>query len=213
VTTWGTSYEGIISDWSKILCHAFPRLEPDGFILGGGGKRKMRKKLAIMVIILTAIAISSFDCTQAADVKIGIIDTQEVLKESKAAKKARNLLMDELNEKRSVFAKKQDEVRLLEEEIKIKGEGMTESQRREKNDQLGREVKNLQRLKTDLEEELNKKNVDLTQKILQEVSDVVKEFMKKEKYTLILEKKSVVSSDEAIDITDKIIRLYDAKKK
>jgi len=173
----------------------------------------MRKKLAIMGVILVAIAISSSDCTQAADVKIGIIDTQEVMKESKAAKKARTLLMDELNEKRSVFGRKQDEVRLLEEEIKIKGDGMTESQRREKNDQLGREVKNLQRLKTDLEEELNKKNVDLTQKILQEVSDVVKEFMKKEKYTLILEKKSVVSSDEAIDITDKILRLYDAKKK
>lgn len=173
----------------------------------------MRKKLAIMGVLLMAIAISSSDCTQAADVKIGVIDTQEVLKESKAAKKARTLLMDELNEKRSVFSKKQDEVRLLEEEIKIKGDGMTESQRREKNDQLGREVKNLQRLKTDLEEELNKKNVDLTQKILQEVSDVVKEFMKKEKYTLILEKKSVVSSDEAIDITEKILRLYDAKKK
>jgi outer membrane protein len=179
----------------------------------GGGKREMRKKLAIMGVILMAIAVSSADCTQAADVKIGIIDTQEVLKESKAAKKARNLLMDELTEKRSVFGRKQDEVRLLEEEIKIKGDGMTETQRRDKNDQLSREVKNLQRLKADLEEELNKKNVDLTQKILQEVSDVVKEFMKKEKYSLILEKKSVVSSDEAIDITEKIIRLYDSKKK
>jgi outer membrane protein len=191
----------------------FPGLSRTVLSYGGGGKREMRKKLAIMGVILMAIAISSSDCTQAADVKIGIIDTQEVLKESKAAKKARTLLMDELNEKRSVFSRKQDEVRLLEEEIKIKGDGMTESQRREKNDQLGREVKNLQRLKTDLEEELNKKNVDLTQKILQEVSDVIKGFMKKEKYTLILEKKSVVSSDEAIDITEKILRLYDAKKK
>jgi outer membrane protein len=191
----------------------FPGLSRTVLSYGGGGKREMRKKLAIMGVLLMAIAISSSDCTQAADVKIGVIDTQEVLKESKAAKKARTLLMDELNEKRSVFGRKQDEVRLLEEEIKIKGDGMTESQRREKNDQLGREVKNLQRLKTDLEEELNKKNVDLTQKILQEVSDVIKEFMKKEKYTLILEKKSVVSSDEAIDITEKILRLYDAKKK
>jgi outer membrane protein len=173
----------------------------------------MRKTLALVLIGLMAIAISSSDCTQAADVRIGVIDTQEVLKESKAAKKARNLLMDELNEKRSVFSKKQDEVRLLEEEIKIKGDGMTESQKREKNDNLAREIKNLQRLKTDLEEELNKKNVDLTQRILQDVSDVIKEFMKKEKYTLILEKKSVVSSDEAIDITEKIIRLYDSKKK
>ena len=73
----------------------------------------MRKKLAIMGVILMAIAISSSDCTQAADVRIGILDTQEVMKESKAAKKARTLLMDELNEKRSVFSKKQDEVRLL----------------------------------------------------------------------------------------------------
>jgi outer membrane protein len=154
----------------------FPGLSRTVLSYGGGGKREMRKKVAIMGVVLMAIAISSSDCTQAADVRIGIIDTQEVMKESKAAKKARTLLMDELNEKRSVFGKKQDEVRLLEEEIKIKGDGMTEPQRREKNDQLAREVKNLQRLKDDLEEELNKKNVELTRKILLEVAEIVNEF-------------------------------------
>jgi len=41
----------------------------------------------------------------------------------------------------------------------------------------------------------------------------VNEFRKKNKFSLILEKKTVVSHDEGIDITKDIIKLYDARKK
>jgi outer membrane protein len=148
-----------------------------------------------------------------ASAKVGVIDTQEVLRESKAAKDARAILLEDLKEKSGLFSKKQDEARLLEEELKIKGEKMDESERRGKTDLLSREVKNLQRLKADLEEELNRKNVDLTQRILVEVGEIVNEFRKKNKFSLILEKKTVVSHDEGIDITKDIIKLYDARKK
>jgi Skp family chaperone for outer membrane proteins len=38
-------------------------------------------------------------------------------------------------------------------------------------------------------------------------------YRKKQNYTLILEKKSVVAYDEAVDITEKIIELFDKNKK
>jgi Skp family chaperone for outer membrane proteins len=63
-----------------------------------------------------------------------------------------------------------------------------------------------------LEEELNKKNVELTQKILKEVGELVCEDFEKKNYSVILEKKSVVISDDDLDITDEIIRLYDMRK-
>ena len=148
-----------------------------------------------------------------ASAKVGVIDTQEVLRDSRAAKDARAILLEDLKEKSGLFSKKQDEVRLLEEELKIKGDKMEESERRGKTDLLSREVKNLQRLKDDLEEELNRKNVELTQRILEEVLEILKEFRKKNKFSLILEKKTVVSHDEGIDITKDIIKLYDARKK
>lgn len=173
----------------------------------------MKKVLIKSALWVSVFALAAFATVWAASVKIGVIDTQQVLRDSKAAKHARDILLEDLKEKRGLFNRKQDEVRLLEEELKVKGEKMEETERREKTDLLSKEIKNLQRLKTDLEEELNKKNVELTQKILEDVGEIIKDFKKKEKFTLILEKKTVVTHDDGIDITGDIIKLYDSKKK
>ena len=74
------------------------------------------------------------------------------------------------------------------------------------------QVKELRCLKADLEEELKRKDAELTRKLLTEIRDVVEEYRKKNKITVIFEKRSVVAFDGAIDITDKIIKLYDTVK-
>jgi outer membrane protein len=151
--------------------------------------------------------------TRASGIKIGVINTEQILRDSAAAEKARADLLDDLKDKRVVFSKKQREVRVLEEGLRDNAKKMTASKRKEKVDTLSKELKNLKRLKEDLEEELKKKNLELTRKILKEVGGVVKEYFEREDFTLILERKSVVISADSIDITKKIIELYDAKKK
>lgn len=149
---------------------------------------------------------------QAANLKIGLIDTQKIIQQSKAAKKAREAFTKDVEAKRNLFQEKQNEVRTLAEELQKGGQGMTPEVRKEKSDNLEREDKELRRLKTDLEDELKKKDMELTSKLLKEINDIVQDYRKKENYTLILERKSVVAADDAIDITDKIIRLYDTLK-
>jgi outer membrane protein len=149
----------------------------------------------------------------AAAVKIGLIDTQKILQESQAAKDARALILEDIKEKRGLFNQKQEKVRAMEEELEKAGKNLAEQALKERREELNKEIKNLQRLKADLEEELNKKNAELTQKILREVMDIVRTFTRNEKYTLILETKSVVSADDAINVTDQIIKLYDMKLK
>ncbi len=89
---------------------------------------------------------------------------------------------------------------------------MAPAVRKEKTERLTQEVKELRRLRSDLEEELKKKDAELTRQLLKEIREVVQEYLKKQKFTVILEKRSVVASDDAIDITDKIIKLYDTVK-
>jgi outer membrane protein len=108
---------------------------------------------------------------------------------------------------------KEKEVRAMEEEFKREGGKISPSIRQEDGEKLRKEVKELKRLRSDLEEELKRKDRELTRKLIQEIREITRTLTKKEKYTIILEKKSVVSFDEAIDITDKIIRMYDAQKK
>ncbi len=148
----------------------------------------------------------------AADLKVGVIDIQKIMRESNAAKNARAVFLKDLEAKRNVFNAKQKEVQDLQEEIKNKIKDMSEALRIEKTEKLSKEAKELERLKADLEEELKKKDTELTRKILKEISDVVQEYRRKEKYSIIYEKQTLVSYDEAIDITDKIIKLYDVVK-
>ena len=72
--------------------------------------------LALILVLCAVIGIAT-----EASAKVGVIDTQEVLRDSRAAKDARAILLEDLKEKSGLFSKKQDEVRLLEEELKIKG--------------------------------------------------------------------------------------------
>jgi len=162
------------------------------------------------VIMLMPISIET---AYAATVKIGLIDIQKIMRESKAAKNARDIFLKDRESKRALLMEKQEKAQVLQEELKKSGGDMSVSDRKQKTDELEREVKELKRLRSDLEEELKKKDEGLALKLLKEIREVVQEFLKKEKYTVILEKKSVAAADDAIDITEQIIKLYDSQKK
>ena len=172
----------------------------------------MKRRLFMLTVLVGIMILLPLAAASAAKVKIGVIDTQKIMRESRAAKNARSLFLKDVEDKRAVLGAKQKEVRALEEKLKREGKKMSPSARKQKGEQLQKEIKELKRLRSDLEEELKKKDAELTRKLLREVGGIVREFSRKEKYTVILERKSVVAADEAIDITDKIIRLYDDLK-
>jgi len=68
-------------------------------------------------------------------------------------------------------------------------------------------------MQSDLDEELKKKDAELTRKLIDEIRQVIRTLVKDEGFTLILEKNSLIHADDAINITDKVIRLYDGQKK
>jgi outer membrane protein len=177
----------------------------------------MEREITMKNILFAGVlfVVTCFICVgplHAADVKIGVIDTQRIMRESKAARNTRAMFLKDVEARRNTLNAKQKEVQTLQEEIKNKGRDMAESVRKEKNEKLGQEIKEFNRLKSDFEEELKKKDAELTQKLLKEIQEVVTEYRKKEKYAIIHDKQTLVSYDEAIDITDKIIKLYDVVK-
>lgn len=173
------------------------------------------KRLFITAAIVIGFLLATMPALASKEppVKIGIIDTQKILRESKAARAAQSAFLKDLEAKRAIFQAKEKEVRLLEEELKTIDPKIIPEVRQQKAEKLAQEVKELKRSGADMEEELKKKEVELTRKLLSEIAQIVKTFAKSERYTVILEKTAVVASDDAIDITDRIIKIYDAGKK
>ncbi len=162
--------------------------------------------LAVIMAFLPAFGAS------AAEVRIGVIDTQRIIMQSKTTMELRANFLKELEGKRNELLEKQKEAQMLEEELKTKGAEMTLDTRRDKADLLSRKIKELNRMKEEIEAEAKRKDDELSRKFLREIGDILKDFQKKEKYTIIFEKSNIVANDDAIDITEKIIELYDSGK-
>lgn len=168
-------------------------------------------KRTIMLTTFLAVLFLGGLPVDAASLKIGLIDTQRVLRESKVVQTMRQKLLDQLNEKRAVFSKQQAAVLEKEAKLKVEQSSLPPEELRQRQIELAQEVKNLGRLKVDLEEELERSNNEFTARFVKDLRQVVSGFQKEKDYTLILEKGNVVASDDGIDITDDIIRLYDKK--
>lgn len=181
-----------------------------------GRLKRMKKGLVILTSMLIALVMAAPALAAPpkarGDIKIGVFDMQKVMRESKTAKAAIAAFRKDLDAKRSTLAAQEKEIRAMEEELKKAGAKMSAEARRQKADKLAKEIREFKLTGGDMEEELKRKDREMTQKIVGEVMKLVGAHAKKENYTLIFERSMLVAVDESVDITDTVIKLYDAGK-
>jgi len=180
---------------------------------GGWGDFQVKQLLffiGCVVLVASLMALPAF-----AAVKIGIIDIQKVLREAKAAKSVQDAFLKDVNAKKATLAERQKKISQMDKELKSAGKKLSAAERKEKNEKLAKEIKEFKRQGSDFDEELKKKNVEMARRLIGEIRDVAKTLANDENYTVILEKgaAAVVAADDAADVTDKIIGLYDARNK
>ncbi|TAN45720.1 MAG: OmpH family outer membrane protein [Nitrospirae bacterium] len=162
-------------------------------------------------VLLSAIIFFSTASVQAEMLKIAIFDTQRILAESKVVKKYRQKLMETTDAKRKLFADKQEAMRQTAEKLRTEGGKMTFYERKNLEEKLALEDKELRRLREDLDYEIQKMDKDLTQQALLDIEKIIREIVRKEDFTVIFERSSagIVHFKESVDLTPRIISLYD----
>ncbi len=168
------------------------------------------KRILLATYVISLMGLICMGSAYAADIKIGVIDIERIMKESKAAIATRALFSKEVQENNNLLQGKQKDAQALQEELNTKGKDMTATVLSEKQDKLSKVVKEYNRMKNDLSEDLKNRDNELSQKLLTAIDEIVSNYSQKEKFTLILEKTAVVTFDKTVDITDKILQLYDA---
>jgi outer membrane protein len=143
--------------------------------------------------------------------KIGYIDVQRVLARSAAGVAARESLERERASIQKDMEGRRQELEKLRDELEKKGALMTVDARREKTDTLERKRRDAARAADDYGKELEKKEGQLLQKVLQEVGGVIEKVGKEKNYYMIVEKRNagVLYASTDADLTDEIIRAYD----
>jgi outer membrane protein len=90
---------------------------------------------------------------------------------------------------------------------------LKDEEKRNLEGDLQRRVVSYQRGMQDLQQELRQKEGEMTAEILRELEKIVNEVGKAEKFTLILERTQILYTDQAIDITNRVIEAYNSRSK
>ena len=97
--------------------------------------------------------------------------------------------------------------------MKKEGQKLSSSERKALEEKLTNQVKDLKRMREDINVELKKMERELTQQALKDIEGIIKKIASEENYTIIFERSSagIVHLTDSVDITDKIVTLYDKR--
>ena len=168
----------------------------------------MKYWLVLFLILLCVPAVGAQE-----RVKIGFIDIQRAISESNAGKRAKERFQAQVKKAEAELLKEKTELERLKADLDKKGPLMKEEERRNLEGDLQRRYVNYQRTMTDQQQELRQKEGALTGDILKELEKIVNEIGKSDKFTLILERNQILYSDQGIDVTNKVIEVFNSRNK
>lgn len=169
------------------------------------------KKILVLLLLALCCATPLF----AAETRIGYVDLQKALNNSEAGKAAKEKISVKVKEYETQIDQKQKELKKLKEELDKQALILSDDKRAAKKRDFDQKLKDLERFTKDIQEELQQKDAEFTKTIITDLSKVINEFGEKEGYTVILEKteSALLYADPGVDLTEKIIKLYDAAPK
>ena len=166
-------------------------------------------------IIVALIAIMLMAVPALAETKIAYVDLQKALNLSKSGVEAKQQIGTQVKKYEAEFKIKQGDLLKLKEELEKQAVLLSDSAKATKERDYQQNVKELQRFQKDIKDELQQRDADLTKRILNELFEILQAVGKDGGYSMILEKNegAVIYADETIDLTDELIKAYDASKK
>jgi len=162
---------------------------------------------AIIIVILLA-----YNVVLAEDfARVGLIDLQRCLKESKEGQKVFQILKKKKDDLQRRLNTRQRELLELRKELDKQAMMLSLDAQENKKKTIERKTRELEYLYKDLNEEMARAQGKEQQRIFKELEKIIEKIGSEEKYTLIMEKRAggVLYCSESIDITDQVIKAYD----
>ncbi len=170
------------------------------------------KKLSVVAGL---ILLGWFGSALAADFKIAYVDIQKAVNDSNAGKEAKKAITKDIEKFQRLVADKQKELQTLKESLDKQALMLTPDARANKEKEYQNKLREFQRWGEDTQNEVNQKRMEMERNISIALIKVIQKIGADEGYTVILEKNEniVLYASKAIDITDRVIKVYDTQKK
>ncbi|UCE18604.1 MAG: OmpH family outer membrane protein [Gemmatimonadota bacterium] len=148
--------------------------------------------------------------TQAADLKIGFIDSERIFRSYKGTSDAQSKLDQEVTEWEKKAEEMRKEVEDLQQELEAQSLLLSEEKKREKEQTLQTKYAEYQQFVTSIwgpQGEAVKRNEELTKPIIEKIDAILKNIGEEEDYTFIFDAVGggLVFAKPTFDLTDRVI--------
>ena len=166
----------------------------------------MKKSFAVFLLAFFALPAWAQE-----KVKIGVVDIQKVISESHGGKVAKERFRTHVKKVETDLIREKQEVERLKSDFDKKSPLMKDEDRRNLEKEIQKRERGYVLSARDSQEELRQKEGEMTGEIFKDIVKVVNEVGKGDKFSIIVERSQVPYSDEGIDITKKVIDLYNSR--
>jgi outer membrane protein len=177
-------------------------------------KGREMKKQAWWLVILLFMCLNAGPVFPAEAQKVAVVDLQKCITDSIEGKKIYGELKSKKDSMQKVIDEKQNELLKLNEVLEKQSMMLSMDAKEDKAKEFDRKKREFKYLYEDLTEEMRKAEAEARKGVIEDLESVVQDIGKREGYTLLLERRSsgIMYFDGAIDITEKVIKLFDQKK-
>lgn len=159
------------------------------------------------VLIILASVVMAFSVSAArADVKIGVIDMEQIMSKSTQADKLRKDLETRFNPRKDEVQKLskafQDDVEKLKRDAAV----MSKADQGKLEAKLTKQQQEIQQKQMTLQREVVAAQQEAQTKLIDSLKKVVKEVATAEKLNFVLIKQAAIFNDESFDITAKVLK-------
>lgn len=150
--------------------------------------------------------------TALAEIKIAYVDMQRALLEVDDGKAAKATLEKLKGDKQKQLDSEQETLKKAKADFDTQKAMMKDDVRRQREEELTEKLGRLQMIYATLQKELAGKEAGLTKDIFKRMARILEKMGKEQKWTMIFEKteSSVLWAEQSLDLTNELIRRYNA---
>jgi outer membrane protein len=158
----------------------------------------------IALVLVSFLALFSAATVQAAEIKIAFVNSSTLLEQAPQADIAKKKLEKEFAPREKEIRDAQQAAQTLEAKLNRDGVTMSDSDRSKQEQELNRQLRDLQRMQSNFRDDLNLRKNEELGKLQRVVLSSIKDVAKSSGYDLVLAE-GVVYAAPQVDITNEVL--------
>lgn len=162
-------------------------------------------KKAILTALTGGALLLAATCASASDIKVGVVDLQQVMQKSTQITTINNQLTKQFQPRQEKILAAQKSLQAEIDQLNRNGSTMTETERNKLQDQIVSDRANVQGMMLSFQRDVNSAQNDAMKKFMAQLNTIVSNIAKSGNFDLVLQRAGIPFAKNDLDITSQVV--------